>query len=257
MILKTLLMTIGLLQLSIFTFGQNEKVLLTANSTKIALITPLNIQASDGLYPKHIEVKWEGIGSPNYYRYVVYRSESSTAIGELISKADGQKSTWLEDYNVEPGTKYFYRVKAQSIDYRQSNLSDYNSGYTRAVAAIRRPQATTPTLWVHDVELKKDNKMSIGESIDVVYQVENKSKQPMTNSQIRFYLSRDKSFDGEDILLDRTILGNFPAQYKASYRHQLTIPEGTAIGKQYLLIVSVVNDKVLDSKVKIQELWIE
>jgi hypothetical protein len=62
---------------------------------------PTNVRASDGLYPDKVTILWNAVTDAAYYE--VYRN------GDRIAQPS---RTELDDFNVTPGTRYGYRVKA-------------------------------------------------------------------------------------------------------------------------------------------------
>ena len=81
------------------------------SSIKSASPAPEKISASDGLYTKYVLVRWNASGSAKSFQ--VYRSPNEEDSTEQLLNKKSLESSWLLDYDVKPGIKYHYWVKAK------------------------------------------------------------------------------------------------------------------------------------------------
>ncbi|MFC1478942.1 kelch repeat-containing protein, partial [Candidatus Margulisiibacteriota bacterium] len=88
------------------------------------LSAPDNVSATDGTYSDKVTITWSTVGDAE--RYYVYRATTS---GGTYSSLGFTTSTSYDDTTAEPGTTYYYKVKAWNSDSEYSEFSDSDSGY--------------------------------------------------------------------------------------------------------------------------------
>jgi hypothetical protein len=87
--------------------------------------SPMNVQASDGIYMDKVEVTWSAPSGAT--SYTVYRAGSSSPWA--LKKSLGSTSeTFFNDTTAVPKTTYYYYVKASNA-YGTSDYSSYDVGY--------------------------------------------------------------------------------------------------------------------------------
>jgi len=85
------------------------------------LPAPTGVDASDGTYTDKVKITWNSVSGASYYR--VYQADSETGPKEAITS--WQSNRYYYDYDITPGTHYFYFVKAAT-----SNTGDDASPYS-------------------------------------------------------------------------------------------------------------------------------
>jgi len=90
------------------------------------LSAPTGVSASDGTYTDKVKITWNSVTAASAYK--VYRANSVTGTKTEISS--WQSNLYYYDYDVTPGTHYFYFVKAENA-YNQSPYSDNNEGWAK------------------------------------------------------------------------------------------------------------------------------
>ena len=91
-------------------------------TTLPSIVPPTGIQASDGTYTDKVRITWNSVSGASYYR--VYRATSSG--GSKTALGSWQSSTLYDDTSANPGTTYYYFVKAATSS-SGSNASDYST----------------------------------------------------------------------------------------------------------------------------------
>lgn len=89
--------------------------------------TPLNVKASDGLYPDWVELTWQS--SSQTQEYEIYRAANVLGVKSLIGTVS---SLQFDDYDVEQNTMYWYWIKACNIS-GCSSFSTSDSGFSSNV----------------------------------------------------------------------------------------------------------------------------
>lgn len=117
LILLLLLFGCGTSKYDTLNFGSHE--------TDIVLDDPLNLQVQDG--NSQIAIWWDYPKNQTIsVLFSVYRSESENDEFKLL--ADDISTLYYYDTSVEPGKVYYYKVRAKSILYGESNFSEIKSG---------------------------------------------------------------------------------------------------------------------------------
>ena len=89
-------------------------------SSGTTLPAPIGVDATDGTYTNRVYIDWDSVDDASYFK--VYRATSET--GTKTALTDWQ-TTYYSDYEVNPGTHYFYFVKAATSS-NGANASDYS-----------------------------------------------------------------------------------------------------------------------------------
>ncbi|HOO70629.1 MAG TPA: hypothetical protein PK926_02630 [Spirochaetota bacterium] len=110
--------------------GTTETVEWREPDTVIVLYPPENVQASDGEYFGYVQIQWDA--SSRAVNYKVYRSDYAYGTYTLI--AESIAVTNYNDYDVEAGKDYYYKIVACYGDI-ESEASTWNKGYAGSVAA--------------------------------------------------------------------------------------------------------------------------
>lgn len=99
---------------------------------RIALDAPSFVEATDGLYDDRIIIEWDTVLDTEEYH--IYRSPDETGEYTLIHINPNNiiNPANYEDFDVEPGVIYYYKIQAWSEAAGFGPFSDYDSGY-RAV----------------------------------------------------------------------------------------------------------------------------
>lgn len=95
-----------------------------------ALPAPQNVRAIG--YDRHIEIRWDGIQSPELGRYVIYRSLDGKRFEPVGIQIPGTNR--YEDFLGKAGVAAQYKVAASSRTYRSSALSQAASASTRELS---------------------------------------------------------------------------------------------------------------------------
>lgn len=88
---------------------------------------PTGVNATDGTYTDKVKISWNSVSGASYYK--VYRATSESGTKTAITS--WQSNRYYYDYDVTPGTHYFYFVKAatSSSGDNASPYSDYDEGW--------------------------------------------------------------------------------------------------------------------------------
>ena len=105
------------------------------------LPAPTGVDASDGTYTNKVEITWNSVSGASYYR--VYQADSPG--GAKTALGSWQSSTTYDDYEVTPGTHYFYFVKAATSNSgaNASPYSDYDEGHAYLDPTLPAPTGVT------------------------------------------------------------------------------------------------------------------
>lgn len=107
-----------------YTFIQSDGRCMSVNP-------PLDIEASDGTSPDHVEVVWTG--APCASNYVLYRSEKSgNVFSNLLMTAQpvpAQQNRLYYDTSAIPGVTYYYGSIALDNNGNECSRSDIDPGY--------------------------------------------------------------------------------------------------------------------------------
>jgi fibronectin type 3 domain-containing protein len=98
-----------------------------ATALEIEIDAPENINATDGDYEDKVRISWDNLTSSSYFK--VYRSSSPN--GSYYSVSNWQLSNSYDDYSINPGETYYYKVKAaiNNVGDYSSEFSNYDSGW--------------------------------------------------------------------------------------------------------------------------------
>jgi fibronectin type 3 domain-containing protein len=120
----------------ITTGGLTESIDWRASDVPIVLYPPQNVQASDGDFFGYVRVSWDP--SARAFNYKVFRSGNPYGTYSLI--AQDVAVTTYNDYAVEAGTDYFYKIVACYGEI-ESQQSAWNKGNSGTVPAELSPPA--------------------------------------------------------------------------------------------------------------------
>jgi len=98
-----------------------------ARVSSTMLAAPQNVQAIG--YDRHIEVRWDPVGTPELGRYVIYRSLDNKDFLPIGIQLPGTQR--YSDFLGRAGVTAQYKVAASDREYRQSPLSNATSASTR------------------------------------------------------------------------------------------------------------------------------
>ena len=127
-----------------FFFSANLLFAQTATLNTVAIPTiispsPQQISASDGTYAKYVLIKWMSPGSAQSFQ--VYKSPDLDINNATLLNKKTLESSWLLDYDVRPGKKYNYWVKATYDAEPTSPYSQTDQGYAANVEKIALDEA--------------------------------------------------------------------------------------------------------------------
>jgi fibronectin type 3 domain-containing protein len=91
-------------------------------------LAPENVAASDGTFTDKVQVAWDPVSDAIFYE--LYRAASEAGAKTLIGSPTGLS---LDDTTADPGTLYYYWVKACGDSYC-SDYSAYDTGWRRPLA---------------------------------------------------------------------------------------------------------------------------
>ena len=110
--------------------GGNAGPLSTPDRGHRALLPPENVSASDGgFFTSHIHVQWDPVEGATHY--IVLRNTTAD-LGTVEVLSTYRPELHYNDSSAEPGTTYYYWVKATSdadLNTFLSDFSDYDTGY--------------------------------------------------------------------------------------------------------------------------------
>ncbi len=89
--------------------------------------TPSNVNATDGAYTDKVRITWDSVSGATSYK--VYRCTDSSTNSCTYLTSDS--SSPYNDTRANPGTTYYYRVKASNSS-GTSGMSNYDTGYRTA-----------------------------------------------------------------------------------------------------------------------------
>jgi len=227
-----------------------------SSTTLLAQGNDITVEASDGVYPNYVLVKWNPV--PNATAYKVFRSafDDGTMPEQLT---EWKQSTWLNDYGAKENKKYSYSVKAKMADKNISDLSVADKGHVKVVDYAHDDELLTSNddlfaekrrrfLEIITVTLD-EAKIEAGGSVEVVYSLNNTYSTDLPETHVRFYLSADEALDWEDTFVDSKTMNSFPASGTMENSMEIEVPDDTAAGNYYLLVVTSVNGEVTNSRV--------
>ncbi len=96
--------------------------------------SPQQITASDGTYSKYVLIKWMSSGSAKSFQ--VYKSSDQDIDNATLLNQKTLESSWLLDYDVQPGKKYNYWVKATYGAEPTSPYSQKDEGFAANLEKI-------------------------------------------------------------------------------------------------------------------------
>jgi len=114
---------------------ENHDILSWSFADASTLMTPTNVQASQGIYADHVHVAWDAVAGAQYYtvrRNIIDDFDTATAFPVNLV------STSYDDTSAQPGVTYYYWVTATSPTGMTSS-SDSVQGYSTAGPTIPIP----------------------------------------------------------------------------------------------------------------------
>lgn len=117
-------------------FDTQDFNILVSFELVIILSPPANVSATDSLIGK-VQITWDTVLGASHYQ--VYRADS--LIGTKTPISGWQTETSYDDTSINPGTIYWYWVKAAKGDSGEeaSSFSDYDTGYSLGFTPLLQP----------------------------------------------------------------------------------------------------------------------
>lgn len=221
--------------------------------------TPEQINASDGTYAKYVLVRWMSPGSATGFQ--VYKSEDKQVAKAALINKETLKNSWILDYDVQPGVKYHYWVKAAYELEAVSSYSTSDEGFAAnnenialeedaTEAAINAPEKFTSNPFL---EPMVNDTRSSDFSIEINTPKVNQSYTPSPDLMLEFngviesdelpqeqlllhIYTNDKNSFIEDLTLVKTMLTPTKATDATDYTIQITIPFPYPSGLYYYTI---------------------
>jgi len=109
-------------------------------SAPITYLKPEQINASDGTYTKYVLIRWMSPGSANGFQ--LFRSKDNLVKNATLVNQQTLESSWLFDYDVQPGVKYHYWVKATYETTATSPFSSPDEGFAAKLENIALEEET-------------------------------------------------------------------------------------------------------------------
>jgi len=95
------------------------------------MLSPKQISASDGAFTKYVLVNWKSPGDAK--KFQVFRSPDEKVENAKPLNEKLLESSWVLDYAVTPGIKYYYWVKAEYQMKQTSPYSNVDDGFAAKV----------------------------------------------------------------------------------------------------------------------------
>ncbi|GAB4497758.1 MAG: hypothetical protein OHK0019_31950 [Saprospiraceae bacterium] len=228
----------------------------SSTDSKAASLTPIYINASDGVYEKFVLIRWEAVDKMGDYRVFRATSSSGASLQELTK--NWQKSTWFCDYSAERGRDYFYAVMG-SDGKTSSPLSRFDKGFVRkddksayddSFSSVTSDRyAASKQIFVLVAEVDTDTTAyAAGNKVQLRIGLQNIFNEPTPRTELRVYLSSDAIWDFNDTLLTSKTYSGFPAELKVTLEEQITLPQNVLPGQYHLLVVAAPEGNILNAK---------
>ncbi len=109
--------------------------------TRTTLPSPINVNASDGIFEQKVRVFWDKVPMSNTYK--VCRSTTKN-LSDCIEIEKENSRNALYDYFVEPGVLYYYWIYAIDETDNKSEASQFDSGFIPDKSPIATPAIFSP-----------------------------------------------------------------------------------------------------------------
>jgi len=106
----------------------------------VTYLKPEQINASDGTYTKYVLIRWMSPGSAKSFQ--LFKSKDNVVKNATLVNQQTLESSWLLDYDVQPGVKYHYWVKANYAAAPASPFSTPDEGFAAKLENIALEEAT-------------------------------------------------------------------------------------------------------------------
>lgn len=230
----------------------------------ITSFKPEQINASDGTYTKYVLIRWMSSGATKNFQ--VFKSGDNQVKNAILLNQQKLESSWLLDYDVKPGVKYNYWVKATYDTKTTSPYSIPDEGFAASLENIALDQetieASIENLATNDPERFTTNPFlepmvndtrSTDFSIDLNTPKADQKFPPSHDLLIEFngtieeevlpeqklllhIYTNDKAHFIEDIILVKTVLTPVKAVATTNYSFNLQIPFPYPSGLYYYAI---------------------
>jgi hypothetical protein len=228
----------------------------TSEKAAIAIQTPININASDGVYDKFILIRWEPGGSSSNYR--LFRATAANGKSMVELTKGWQNSTWFCDYSAEKNRDYYYAVMGQDGG-KTSALSAFDKGFLKKPVDIATDESitsTTPDKYAVGKQIfalvsavtPDTSDIEAGDTLGITLGLQNIFEEPTPRTTMKIFLSNDEVWDFEDQSLLTKIYSGFPASLKFDIEESVAFPKELLAGSYYLIVVLSPENEILQSK---------
>lgn len=217
---------------------------------------PTNVIASDGDHERYILIRWDA--APNAQKYRLFRSSHSQPSDYQEITKNPQSSTWFCDYDVQKNVDYYYAVIGTN-GQGGSSLSNSDKGFLRK-ADTRRAMEDELLSEVQGITSPRTNTLAVTnlkaqkpffhplDSLDFGFEIKNPQELPVSDLQIRIFLSNDNILDWEDTLLKKRFYSSFPNMPELLLRESCPLPANLLPERYYLFVVLSLQGEIFNSK---------
>lgn len=114
-------------------YSRNSHIKCSDNFTRNAN-NAVQIIATTNNLPRRIIVEWEQYTDPDFYQYILWRSEYENmpkdSTQQLAILTNNNQTTYEDRYYVSDGKQWYYKIEVEN-QYGKSEFSDIQSGGTR------------------------------------------------------------------------------------------------------------------------------
>lgn len=217
---------------------------------------PREVDASDGIYPRFVLLRWEASSRPVGYK--IFRANDEKGNGLQQLSKDIQKSTWFCDYTAVPGVEYFYAVATADKHSNTSPLSQFDKGYIQHIKVADQDRLlsensaiTSPAQRFLLISNASTNQTTYaaGESVEIEVELQNIFTQETPRTELRYYLSKDAHLHWNDGLLLTKTYSALPGEKSFTLSNSFQLPDQLIKGTYFIIIVAAPEGKVIHSKI--------